>query len=79
MAAFAWITLRRDDPTLTYQAVMAGWVETTGEAPSATAQKRAASRARSRMAVSAATGLPPAQADALTLAEVRAAAELRSA
>lgn len=71
--AFAWVLARRLEPGLTWEEMQTYDLEIVGEMPSQEENDRVQQRANVVMGVVRATGMTPAEAERLTMAEVRAA------
>ena len=71
--AFAWVLARRVEPGLTWNEMLTYDLEITGETPSVEQQQDTEFRAKAIMGVVKATGVSPAEAERMTLAQVNAA------
>lgn len=71
--AFAWVLLRRLEPGVTWEEMQTYDLEIVGEMASEEEAERIQQRANAVMGVVRATGVTPAEAEKLTMAQVRAA------
>lgn len=77
--AFAWIIARKIEPGLTFDEVCTYHLNVIGHAPTEQQKERSAHRAKVTMGVAMATGLPPEQVEQLSISQVSAVADIRSA
>lgn len=74
--AFAWILARRSEPEISYDEILKCNLIVQGKMPTDADRDRDEKRAKAIAAVSKVAGIPPSEAENLTMAEVKAFTDL---